>query len=48
MTHLVRRGTLAAALLALATTAFGQAFPNKPLKMIVPFPPAGSTDLSAR
>jgi tripartite-type tricarboxylate transporter receptor subunit TctC len=48
MTDLVRRGTLAAALLALATTAFGQAYPTKPLKMIVPFPPAGSTDLSAR
>jgi tripartite-type tricarboxylate transporter receptor subunit TctC len=48
MTHLVHRGTLAAALLALATTAFAQAYPHKPLKMIVPFPPAGSTDLSAR
>ena len=48
MTDLVRRGTLAAALLAFAATALGQAFPNKPLKMIVPFPPAGSTDLSAR
>ena len=48
MTDLVRRGTLAAALLAFAATSLGQGFPNKPLKMIVPFPPAGSTDLSAR
>jgi tripartite-type tricarboxylate transporter receptor subunit TctC len=47
MTNLVRRGTLAA-LLALATAAFAQGYPTKPLKMIVPFPPAGSTDLSAR
>ena len=33
---------------AYAAAASAQGYPNKPLKMIVPFPPAGSTDLSAR
>ena len=42
------RGACAAALFIAASAAFAQGFPNKPLKMIVPFPPAGSTDLSAR
>jgi tripartite-type tricarboxylate transporter receptor subunit TctC len=39
---------LGAVLAAFATGAFAQAYPSKPIKMIVPFPPAGSTDLSAR
>ena len=33
---------------AAAGTALAQTYPTKPIKMIVPFPPAGSTDLSAR
>ena len=37
----------AAAFAAAATTATAQ-YPNKPIKLIVPFPPAGSTDISAR
>jgi len=38
-----------AALLALATTtAFAQAYPNKAIRMIVPYPPGGGADITAR
>jgi tripartite-type tricarboxylate transporter receptor subunit TctC len=40
---------LVAALAALVTSlAFGQAFPDRPLKIIVPLPPGGSPDTIAR
>jgi len=46
------RRTLVAASLACAAmlpaAAFSQAWPNKPLKWIVPFPPGGPTDLLSR
>ncbi|MGZ5034245.1 MAG: Bug family tripartite tricarboxylate transporter substrate binding protein [Usitatibacter sp.] len=42
----VRAGAIAA--LAAATFVSAQSYPTKPIKLIVPFPPAGSTDISAR
>ena len=39
----------AAALSAIAPSgALAQSYPNKPIKLIVPFPPGGNVDLSAR
>jgi tripartite-type tricarboxylate transporter receptor subunit TctC len=39
---------LAAAALALASTFAAAQYPNKPIRMVVAFPPGGSTDLAAR
>ncbi len=35
-------------MLAFATSAFGQAFPTRPITLICPWPPGGSTDLHLR
>src|SRR5437868_2932481 len=42
------RLTVLAAALAFASTVFAQGFPSKPIRVIVPFPAGGTTDIVAR
>jgi tripartite-type tricarboxylate transporter receptor subunit TctC len=42
------RTALAAAVLAASSSAFAQAYPNKPVKVIIPFPPGGTLDVVGR
>jgi tripartite-type tricarboxylate transporter receptor subunit TctC len=48
MPRIFTRAAGAVAALAAATLVSAQSYPTKSIKMIVPFPPAGSTDISAR
>ena len=45
-TTLKALGTLAAA--GFLTPAFAQQFPNRPIRMVVPFPPGGPADILSR
>ncbi|MEO7726920.1 MAG: tripartite tricarboxylate transporter substrate binding protein, partial [Burkholderiales bacterium] len=44
----MRKVPVAAALLALATLAGAQDYPNKPLRFVVPYAPGGASDVTAR
>jgi tripartite-type tricarboxylate transporter receptor subunit TctC len=44
----MRRAGTVVLLAAIATSAFAQAYPTKPAKVIVPYPPGGPTDIVAR
>ena len=48
MKNLARSASLGAAALVFAAVAFAQPYPSKPVKIIVPYPPGGTSDILAR
>ena len=45
---MLKRAVLAVALIAVACSCFSQEFPARPVRIVVPWPPSGNVDITAR